>query len=242
MDFTPDRMSKDRLFHVIDATDSAHPPNYPDALVNVHWNFDPTTFSQKLPTHRQLWLLQEGGGNIHRDSLQDWLDNYYAFVRSVTWDQEFVTTYRLSEYARVPAHDGPFLTVGENLLLYAWELQDSVTVSPCQAITIESWWQIQNLDSTPYSIGIILADADGDSQLAIANSVPADKFTSDWQTERFYRDRTTLEVPCTVQEGSYDLLLSAKESMSGKPLELAYPAGDTIGTLFYLTTLHVEDI
>ena len=218
------------------------PPFVPDALVNVHWNFDPTTFSQKLPAHRQLWLLQEGGGNIHRDSLQDWLERNYAFIRSTSWDQKYVTTYRLSEYARVPAHDGPVLTVGESLLLYSWQLQDSVFVSPCQAITVESWWQIQNLDSTPYSIGIILADADGDSQLAIANSVPADQFTSDWQTGRFYRDRTTLEVPCTIEEGSYDLLLSAKESMSGKPLELAYPAGDTIGTLFYLTTLHVEDI
>ena len=35
MDFTPDKMSKDRQFHLVEVLDSAHPPESPDELVNI---------------------------------------------------------------------------------------------------------------------------------------------------------------------------------------------------------------
>ena len=54
MDFTPDKMSKERQFHLVEAGDSAHPPNYPDELVNVFKTFEPAAFGSKLPAHEQL--------------------------------------------------------------------------------------------------------------------------------------------------------------------------------------------
>ncbi len=240
MDFTPDKMSKDRMFHLIGPFDSAHGPNYSDELVNVHYQFYDAFLGSPPPEHQQLWHLREGNGNLLGDPFSAWLGRNYVLVRTESWEGEYLEDYYLSEYERAPANDGPILEVGNSLRLYVWELKGEWNVSPCQEVTIESWWQILEQDATPYTVSIILADADGNRQLAIANQIaPADRFTSDWTPERYYRDRTTIDIPCEIRSGSYDLLLAGKESLSGEPLALAYPSGEAIGREYYLTTLNV---
>ncbi len=240
MDFTPDKMSKERLYHLVEPGDSAHPPNFPDGLVNIRQTFDPDLFSSQLPNHSQLWRLREGGGNELGSALELWLNRQYALIRSVSWDEGFETSYSLSQYARAPANDGPILEVGDSLRLFAWDLHGGWKVSPCQSVTIDSWWQIEAPDSTPYSLSIILADDDGDGQLAIADTVPADQFTSDWLHKRYYRDRSHLEIPCDAKSGSFNLLLAARESITGEPLVLAYPGGEVTDGEYYLTTINIE--
>ena len=95
-------------------------------------------------------------------------------------------------------------------------------------------------DKTPYTLSIILADSDGDGQLAITNAVPGNVFTSDWTARKFYRDQTQLEVPCNITGGSYDLLLAVKETISGSDLPLERSDGEAIGHVYYLTTLHAQ--
>ena len=140
----------------------------------------------------------------------------------------------------MPEHQGPLLLAGDALQLYAWQLRDSVEVEACQSVTVESWWQVDAEVELSYSLSIILADLDGDSQLAIQNSIPADVFTTNWQPDKFYRDRTSLQIPCAIADGRYNLLLAAKETVSGAVLPLRYPDGSAIGNEFYLTTLHVS--
>ena len=94
-------------------------------------------------------------------------------------------------------------------------LEGSVEVAACQSVTVESWWRISAEIDESYSLSVILADVDGDGQLAIQNSIPADVFTTEWETGRFYRDRTSLQIPCAMDEGRYNLLLAAKETLSG---------------------------
>ncbi len=238
MDFTPDKMSKDRQFHLVEPRDAAHPPNYPDELVNIFKTFEPAHFESKLPAHKQLWRLTQGGGNDLGDEFEDWLNRNYALIRTQAWDEPYVTNYALSEYARVPEHQGPMLRSGDELQLYAWELGDSVEVAACQPVTVESWWQLDAEVDHSYSLSIILADGDG--QLAIQDSIPADVFTTEWQANLFYRDRSTLQIPCAIEEGRYNLLLAAKETLSGAILPLRYLDGNAIGNEFYLTTLHVS--
>ena len=240
MDFTPDKMSKYRQFHLVEAQDSAHPPTYPDELVNIFETFEPAEFESTLPDHKQLWHLSEGGGNDLGDAFGDWLRQHYALVQTQAWDEPYVTTYALSEYARVPDHQGPMLQAGDELQLYAWELEGAAEVAACQSVTVESWWQLSAEIDISYSLGIILAEADGNGQLAIQDSIPADVFTTEWLADRFYRDRTRLQIPCTIADGRYNLLLAAKETVSGAILPLSYPDGSTIGNEFYLTTLHVS--
>jgi len=240
MDFTPDKMSKYRQFHLVEPRDHAHPPNYPDELVNVFKAFEPATFAGRLPDHKQLWHLTQGGGNELGTEFADWLSQHYLLIRTQAWDEPYVTDYALSEYARVPNHQGPLLRAGDELNLFAWELDGSVEIAACQSVTVESWWRLGAEVDETYSLSVILADVDGDGQLAIQNSIPAEVFTTDWLADRFYRDRTSLEIPCALAGGRYNLLLAAKETLSGAALPLRYADGSAIGNEFYLTTLHVS--
>ena len=240
MDFTPDEMDKARMFHLVEKPDKAHPPTYPDELVNVAREYDAESFAGRLPAHDQLWLLRQGGGNRLGAELEDWLRGNYALLRRQSWDDEYPTRYELSEYRRAPAGREAMLVAGDNMRLIHWTLLDSVQVSPCQTITLESWWQAESVDETPLTLTLILADSDGDGQMAISNSVPADRFTSDWLPGAFYRDRSRLSLPCDIADGSYPLLLGMKESTSGEILPLRFADGNPIGEQFYLTTLRVS--
>lgn len=239
MDFTPDQMSKDRMFHVVGSNDSAHPPSYPDRLANVYKRFDAASFAPQR-SHNQLWLLRQGDGNRWGKSIQDWLNRNYAFVASTRWSAPYHTSYELSEYARAPQTEAPLLVAGESMQLLKWTLLDSVEVQPCQEVTLESWWRLESADRRPYTLDIILADDDGDGQLAKTSQVPANVFTSDWLAGKNYRDRAALEIPCDIKAGSFPLLLGLVETITGDALSLRYDSGDLIGTLFYLTTLHVN--
>ncbi len=240
MDFTPDQMAKSRMYHVIGMADQAHPPTYPDELENIFDSFDGATFDAQIPAHGQLWLLQQGGGNRWGAAIQEWLDGNYALVRSASWDEPYDTNYQLSEYLRAPDVQVPVLVAGDNMELHAWSLLDSVEVEPCQRVTVESWWQLSTEDRTPYTLSIILPNRDGDKQLAKSNAVPGNVFTSDWTARKYYRNQTQLEIPCDIGGGSYDLLLAVKETISGNDLPLRHPDGESIGHVFYLTTLHAQ--
>lgn len=239
MDFTPDKMLKTRMFHLIDRDARFPPPSFPDKLTNVRRSFDQADFDT-LPNHQQLWLLRQGGGNQHSESLQAWLHANYALLSSETWDQPFPTAYRLSEYRRAPAYDFA-IHVGDALRLHSWSLLDSVEAQACQFIAIESWWQIARPTATPYTLTLILADDDGDGQEnSVDDTAPADQFTSEWQPGRYYLDQTELQIPCDIDAGSYDLLMAMKETLSGAPLSFGYPDGGIIGREYYLTTLTVS--
>ena len=206
--------------------------------MNIFKAFEAADFASQLPAHKQLWHLTQGGGNELGTDFADWLKQHYALIRTSTWDAPYVTDYALSEYARVPDHQGPLLRAGDELKLYAWALDGSVAVAACQSVTVESWWRVSDEVERSYSLSVILADVD--SQLTIQNSIPADVFTTEWETGRFYRDRTSLQIPCAIEEGRYNLLLAAKETLSGAALPLRFPDGSTIGNEFYLTTLQIE--
>ena len=238
MDFTPNKMPKARMFHLINPGDAAQAPAFPDKLTNVHRSFDKAPLDN-LPDHQQLWLLRQGGGNRHSKAIQKWLNKNYALIRAAAWDQPFPTPYYLSEYRRAPEHDA-VIHAGDAMRLHSWTLLDSVDVQACQTVTIESWWQIAQPDATPYTLTLILADSDGDGQVSFANSVPADVFTSEWEADKYYLDQTELAIPCDIAGGSYDLLLAMKASMSGEALSFHHPDGSHIGREYYLTTLTVN--
>lgn len=145
-------------------------------------------------------------------------------------------------YTDLPASDGQRIEVGEDFIMHAWSLLGSHDARPCQSVTIESWWELLDYNATPHMLTLILSEADGNGQVAIGEKVPADKFTTEWETGVFYHDRLSLEIPCSLASGKYLLLLGMKESMSGEPLAIRNADGATVGTLFYLTTITVDAI
>ena len=148
--------------------------------------------------------------------------------------------YDENEFKTVEAEALAPIQVGETLVLHAWQPVGSLEAAPCGSIGIESWWKLQQRDPTPYTVTLILANAEGNTQIAKADAVPANRFTSEWLPDRYYRDRGELQIPCDIEGGQYPVLLAMQETSSGTPMVFRYPGGETIGTLHYLTTLNIE--
>ena len=238
MDFAPIHMSKQQMYHLIDQEDRAHSQGPPDRLVNVFKSFDAEYLDDFARQHSQLWVLEQGAGNRHGEKLNAWLSENYSQIRSVSWEEDYPTTYTLSEYVRLPDDASIALSADDIFDLYSWTLKDSIDVAPCQTITIESWWQSRQKTDVPFSLVLILADDSG--QVAFSEDVPADLFTTEWQTNIYYRDLTELTVPCDIAEGNYNLLLGMKNSITGESSLLTASDGNEIGTLYYLTTLNAK--
>lgn len=240
MDFTPDKMSKSRMYHIVDPDDNVYlAGNFPELLNHVYQDISVDSLNEVIPNINQLWLLQQGGGTKTYDNiLPTWLNKNYTRLRSIEWDEPYPTNYTLTEYARIPDNADLMLRAGETFNLYSWSLKNSIEVNPCQTITIESWWQTNSPIDTPYTLILVLADDRG--QVAIHERVPADVFTTKWEIDTYYRDISALTIPCDVAQGSYNLLLGMKNSITGESLPLAYPDENSIGTLYYLTTLNTQ--
>ena len=155
------------------------------------------------------------------------------------FDRPLPLFYDEVEFPSVPSDGGSVIHVGDVFRLHLWGLAGSVDVGSCEEVIVESWWQMDHEDAVPYTLSVILSDGSG--QVSIVDAVPADKFTTEWRAGRYYRDRTSLLVPCDLAGGRYDLLFGMKESMSGRSLEFRYADGGAIGSLYYLTTLNVQE-
>ena len=142
-------------------------------------------------------------------------------------------------FTHLPDDDGIRISFGDQFTLHSWSLLDSVEAQPCRNLTVESWWSIGERDDIPHSLLLILADSDGDGQLALTEKPPADRFTTEWRSGVYYRDQSAIAIPCALEAGSYPLLLGMKETMSGMPLPLYDSAGELIGAHHYLTTVQV---
>ena len=156
------------------------------------------------------------------------------------WDGPFPVS-KSGGYTGLPEGDDLNIAVGDKFRLHTWSLLDSVDVQPCQSVTVESWWQSTQWDPTSHLLTLILSEEDGDGQVAISYKRPADKLTSDWTRGVYYRDRVTLEIPCTIASGSYVLLLGMRDGETHEQLPLRSSDGHAIGSLFYLTTVHVAN-
>ncbi|RME37325.1 MAG: hypothetical protein D6794_07200 [Deltaproteobacteria bacterium] len=201
MDFEPIEMPKGQMIHLIDRDDRAHSHGPPDRLANVYRTFNENQINDLTQSHRQLWVLQQGGGNSHHGDLTQWLNNHYAQIRQNAWEDGYLTRYTLTEYARVPDGASLMLKADDNFELWAWSLNDSVDVLPCQSITVESWWQIAQSNDNPYNIMLILADDNG--QVAINEQPPANLFTTEWEANRYYRDGNTLTITDNLPRPSW---------------------------------------
>ena len=127
------------------------------------------------------------------------------------------------------------ISVGDEFRLGSWSLLSSHDVHPCQTVKVLSWWQVTHPDAKRFTLSVILADSDGDGQIAIAN-----KRTSDWQANVYNRDDSELHIPCETASGKYPLLIVMNESDTQNALEFRYPDGKLIGDHYYLTTLTVH--
>ncbi len=166
-------------------------------------------------------------------------DDYGSVYDLATWNGPYRLEGR-EGFQELPDGDRVAIRAGENLIMHQWSFIGSRDVARCQWVSVESWWESVEADPISYSLTLILAEEDGNGQVAIGEKTPADLRTSEWRTGVFYRNRASVFVPCNIESGKYLLLLGMKDTLRGPSLMLKYPDGKSIGTLYYLTTLNVE--
>ena len=198
-----------------------------------------------LVLHRQVPVAY-----LDNRLLPDWISETFIFPPAIHQDDN-ISVYDITQwdgpfpvsksggYTGLPQGDDLNIAAGDNFRLHTWSLLDSVEVQPCQAVTVESWWQSTLWDPTSHLLTLILSEEDGNGQVAISYKRPADKLTSDWTSGVYYRDRVTLEIPCTIASDSYVLLLGMRDGETDEQLQLRSSDGHAIGSLYYLTTVHV---
>ena len=150
------------------------------------------------------------------------------------WEGPY-SSFGVGSYTELPDSIDLNISVGDEFKFVSWSLLSSHDVHPCQTVKVLSWWEVTQPDAKLYTLSIILADTDGDGQIAIAN-----KRASYWQTDVFNRDESELVIPCATASGKYPLLVEMNESDTQNALEFRYPDGNLIGGYYYLTTLTVH--
>ncbi|MCY3917389.1 MAG: hypothetical protein OXG49_15375 [Chloroflexi bacterium] len=166
-------------------------------------------------------------------------DDYGSVYDLTMWNGPFTLDGR-EGFHELPDGDRVAIHAGENLIMRQWSLIGAADVTRCQWVSIESWWETVEADPLSYGLTLILADEDGNSQVAIGEKAPADLPTNEWRAGVYYRDRTSVFIPCNIESGKYLLLLGMKDIVHGPSLALKYADGSAIGTLYYLTTLNVS--
>jgi len=135
---------------------------------------------------------------------------------------------------------GPAIAFGDHFRLHGWSLLDAVDAQPCQTLRVESWWELAEINAGHNTLELVLAEEDGNGQVAISKKAPADLPTSEWQTGIVYRDRAALQIPCSLADGKYPLLLGLVNSETWESHHVRLPDGSSMGKLYYLTTLNVQ--
>lgn len=142
--------------------------------------------------------------------------------------------------AEMPAPDTETdLHVGTTFDLLANNLAE-YEVRPCESLYVGTWWQINERPEIDYRITAVLADRRGIGQtrhdgLLAGQSVST---LSDGQT---LIDRRFVPIPCDLTPGPYDVLVGIYDPATLENLPITLPDGSALGTLAYMTTIHITE-
>lgn len=133
--------------------------------------------------------------------------------------------------------EGPIF-FGNELAIYAWELQQDTIVSACEQVTLRSWWQVEESMNERYHLLLVLTE-EGQG-IASTDGLPGNWGTRQWHEGARFVDERTLEIPCDISPGEYPLLIGVYDAETIDLLPVSYPGGTPIGEHYYVTTLTVE--
>ena len=136
---------------------------------------------------------------------------------------------------------------GDHLQLVWWGLANENNVTPCQDVTLISWWRTEQQleDKHLFKFEAI----ESGTPLTREDDTLGFDSSQYWYTDTMYRDVSQVTIPCETTPGNYDILISMyAEPNDFKPVvtPLNIYANDDQRTplgqdFLYLTTLHVSE-
>jgi hypothetical protein len=202
-------------------------------------------FSQFIEQATEVWFYTErfNGGWVS-DLTINTLNKYDEISPAQrSWDEAETPAYgSLRKFVRIPDDLSNLFVFGDQLWLQAWLLQNSVNVTPCQRITVQSWWSAEADVPNNLSMTLVMVDSSDGQGIANADGLPTGRDSGALIAETPHIDERSLQVPCDVAPGEYPLLIGVYGLSGDKisQLPVSLPDGTAVGNFAYLTTLFVQ--
>jgi hypothetical protein len=112
----------------------------------------------------------------------------------------------VADYTWVPSLNETDVTFNDEVRLEGWWIPSSLTVAPCESVTLQSVWsRVDDVPQDLTGIAFVMVDADG---VAVARTEGESAVSSkQWEPDTRYLDQRSLTIPCETSPGSYPLML-----------------------------------
>lgn len=183
----------------------------------------------------QVWHIRAGAGSGEL-ALTGASAGYVSIFAQRLLEPAALT---ITGYQQLPEAPRLLFRLGDDAALQGWQFRDSVQVSRCQTVTLETLWSVEARQTFDYSLTVTLADVSGVGA-ARSDGDPAGLPMSQWQPGQLYLDRRGLTIPCDLPPGEYPLLVGLYDYRDDRSLPVTTADGASQPGLIYLTTLFVE--
>jgi hypothetical protein len=132
------------------------------------------------------------------------------------------------------------LVLSGQMVLSANATELQTTFHPGDTVLVDTWWRCEQIVTDNYLAKVSLVTPDG-QPVTSSEGLIAGTFTGAWQVGSLHHDRQVLELPPTLGNGDYNLVISMHgTSNNSANVTITGSDGTQIGLYGYLTTIRVS--
>ena len=171
------------------------------------------------------------GSFLEETELDDFIYSHYRFVKQIE-------SYAVYVQVGDPPVQGVGFNIGDRFTLYSWEIETpNEELVACDTITIHSWWEPSETKSVnPYTANFLLIHNDN----VVVDSVGRLGGLEDYSSQSSIIDTRELSLPCEVEDGDYQLLISLENSLEEEVLSVTSTDGAGYGNYVFLKQYVVQ--
>lgn len=143
--------------------------------------------------------------------------------------------FTLTRYRQAPQNTQALFTFGDDITLQAWEVVGGEAFAPCDVLTVQTWWQVEQTPARNYSATLRLLNGAGE-KVANTDGAPGGIDFGVWEAELLYADDRSLTIPCDLPAGEYTLAVGLYDAETLESL----PVQDSEEELATLTTIIIQ--
>ena len=244
-----DGVNEANLFHVTPPVENIPIDDLRNPLTPVFDNWNESTFetlAAVTENAEQVWYIYTPETESHKADVTAFFENrgYVALYIPISDERYQDSRFVVMRYLLAPEETEDLFRFGEsngeNITLQAVSLAGENRVSPCETITVQSWWKAYDAPDQNYSATLILVNSDG-KQINQKDGGLAGIEMLIWVPDLLYSDERDITVPCDAPPGDYILQFGIYDFTTLESLSVTDSAGENIGTRAPVMTITVAD-
>ena len=199
-------------------------------------------------TYETLWLLVDGSRYVTWSvrPVEQWMTRHFFPIE----EHEVTPQVRVVRYSTAsppPPAAPPWpqaqsnAVFGDTFRLMGYDLIGT-PFHPGELINVSLMWEVVRAPATDYSVGLLVADADGATR-AERHSEPLGGFeqTYFWQPGEYWRDNHAIRLPADLPAGRYRLRLILYTWHDGQRLPVVSAEGNPPGDVLELGSIEIGE-